>query len=863
MVLLSEEMPDLEMSDSDGECNDDNADESWETTSSTSSVDSACDFFQQRFDEDHLSTSCGEESEDRDSSIGDSENLMCITCLKPKWGSSNIPSRHHCRDFCMHKSSADDNTASTNQPDAAPSMLTTMDAPSYGMALMPAEVEEIHMKSKGMYDARETPPPPPGLHREKEHPRADQLNPLIAWYNLVAKPVPRKQWETNARAATAVNNEWAKLRLADGGLGTWDESVAPTEYWEAQKEAKDKLANTGVHTHFGTLFDLCVVKHSELEEAKHKYKGRVVFGGHRIHDEHGLAAEFPEQGSGASFLSASKLCDAVSLLPGCYGEQSDAPSAYTQSKLGTGMKNPYVVTWVELPQSQWRPEWKAAGMRRPCCQLRLSLYGHPMSGKYWENHFTEKLKSVGFESIPGWECLFAHQSLKLILSVYVDDFKLVGRAENLPKGWALMEKSGLVLDPPDPLGDYLGCGQFPIEITPAEQLRRLEHAHPLLEGSVDLSAVKTAQPVRAIRYNMFGFFQQCVDVYVELAKVPVESLKKVTTPSIDDHNLKPEDFEQDGALAKDAAKIIMKMLYGARLVRFELLWPICSLARQVSKWTKACDKRLHRLVSYVYHTLDHSLESFVGDDPALCHPILFSDADFAGEIVGAKSTSGCYLAIVGPNTFAPITASCKKQTCVSHSSTESEIVAAEQAVRTEGLQALAFWEFVVDLLSDTHGAKKMTETSGKVELNPYSERFDPVRYFASTRRRGPTVTDLIIAEDNQAVIKIVQKARSTALRHLPRTHRIDLQWLFEVCSNPHVCMRYVGTLQQVADLMTKALNKPETWFHLLEIAQIRGGLTSEAKAVKTQIAGKALAIQSNSCDSCGFIVSGGQCACSW
>ena len=157
----------------------------------------------------------------------------------------------------------------------------------------------------------------------------------------------------------------------------------------------------------------------------------------------------------------------------------------------------------------------------------------------------------------------------------------------------------------------------------------------------------------------------------------------------------------------------------------------------------------------------------------------------------------------------------------------------------------------------------MTETSGKVELNPYSERFDPVRYFASTRRRGPTVTDLIIAEDNQAVIKIVQKARSTALRHLPRTHRIDLQWLFEVCSNPHVCMRYVGTLQQVADLMTKALNKPETWFHLLEIAQIRGGLTSEAKAVKTQIAGKALAIQSNECDSCGFIVSGGQCACSW
>ena len=55
-------------------------------------------------------------------------------------------------------------------------------------------------------------------------------------------------------------------------------------------------------------------------------------------------------------ISASKLCDAVALLPGCSGEQSDATSAYTQSKLGTGMKGPYIVTWVEVPRSQWRPE---------------------------------------------------------------------------------------------------------------------------------------------------------------------------------------------------------------------------------------------------------------------------------------------------------------------------------------------------------------------------------------------------------------------------------------------------------------------------------------------------------------------------
>ena len=199
---------------------------------------------------------------------------------------------------------------------------------------------------------------------------------------------------------------------------------------------------------------------------------------------------------------------------------------------------------------------------------------------------------------------------------------------------------------------------------------------------------------------------------------------------------------------------------------------------------------------YIHHTPDHSLESFVGDDAQHCHVVLYSDADFAGDLIQAKSTSGLYLAIVGPNTFAPITASCKKQTCVSHSSTESEIVAAEQGIRTEGLQALAFWELVTELLSTDPAKKAETHTviPKACELNPYSERFDPAKYFAYTRK--PTATTvLIIAEDNGAVIKIVKKARSMSSRHLPRAHRIDLQWLHEVCSNLRIRMLYVNTKQ--------------------------------------------------------------------
>ena len=74
----------------------------------------------------------------------------------------------------------------------------------------------------------------------------DQLNPLIAWYSLVAKPITRKLWATMPRAQAAIDAEWKKLRECDGGRGTWDESQPPTEHWQAQRQAKEKLDRKSV-----------------------------------------------------------------------------------------------------------------------------------------------------------------------------------------------------------------------------------------------------------------------------------------------------------------------------------------------------------------------------------------------------------------------------------------------------------------------------------------------------------------------------------------------------------------------------------------------------------------------------------------
>ena len=83
----------------------------------------------------------------------------------------------------------------------------------------------------------------------------------------------------------------------------------------------------------------------------------------------------------------------------------------------------------------------------------------------------------------GWECMFYHVELQVILSVYVDDFKTAGKKENLPKAWQLMDKAGLKLDAPQPFGDYLGCGQAPITLTKDQAKERLQHIDPTRIGS--------------------------------------------------------------------------------------------------------------------------------------------------------------------------------------------------------------------------------------------------------------------------------------------------------------------------------------------------------------------------------------------
>ena len=95
---------------------------------------------------------------------------------------------------------------------------------------------------------------------------------------------------------------------------------------------------------------------------------------------------------------------------------------------------------------------------------------------------------------------------------------------------------------------------------------------------------------------------------------------------------------------------------------------------------------------------------------------LFQDFDFAGDIEDSKSTTDGTLCIVGSHTSVPISRKCKKQTSVSHSSTESEIISLDAGLRMEDIPALDLWDLIVTVLhGNTHQNNQVRETRINVQ----------------------------------------------------------------------------------------------------------------------------------------------------
>ena len=140
---------------------------------------------------------------------------------------------------------------------------------------------------------------------------------------------------------------------------------------------------------------------------------------------------------------------------------------------------------------------------------------------------------------------------------------------------------------------------------------------------------------------------------------------------------------------------------------------------------------------------------------------------------------------------------CKKQTSVSPNSTESEVFSLHAGLRRDGMCSRSWstgfgswiWLLKYCILPKTYqfwwdpwrdeAQRKHANTRTKQHIHRYDVELFNVDHVTAPVKSSHFGALLYICEDDEAVIKMIIRGRSPTVRHVSRTHRVALDWLFD------------------------------------------------------------------------------------
>ena len=234
----------------------------------------------------------------------------------------------------------------------------------------------------------------------------------------------------------------------------------------------------------------------------------------------------------------------------------------------------------------------------------------------------------------------------------------------------------------------------------------------------------------------------------------------------------------------------MKTLYCARIARFDLLRQVNRLARNITRWTTDDDKKLNHLMCYIHHTKHWMMIDWVGDSVEDMYLAVYGDSDFSGCADSLRSTSGGRMNLQGPNTRFLVSGSSKRQGCVSLSTPEAEIVAADVAMRAMGMPAFRLMERVL----------------GK----------EP---------------KFVFFDDNKAMITVVRSGKNPTMRHLERSHGVAVTWMHDMFERGYMYLAY--EVRMAADIYTKDFSDSRKWRHAcVQIGLLEREMLTDPEALK-------------------------------
>lgn len=273
------------------------------------------------------------------------------------------------------------------------------------------------------------------------------------------------------------------------------------------------------------------------------------------------------------------------------------------------------------------------------CKLKKSIYGLKQAANVWNNTLHNVLCNGGFEQSSADQCLYTNftneEGITYIL-VYVDDILVVS------------EKDG--------------------------NITRVE---TLLKTHFDISNLGRANHYLGLEIFQDKFSNFCIrqrKYIIDLVKeFGMENAKDSKYPIDPGYGKSESEKLMDNTQYQ---KLIGSLLYLSVNSRPDIAASVSILARKVSAPTQEDWTELKRVLKYLKGTSNYFLR--LSDNNAERDVLRgYADANWAEDRQDRKSNSGYVFQING----GTISWTCRKQTCVSLSSTEAEFVALSEACK--------------------------------------------------------------------------------------------------------------------------------------------------------------------------------------
>ena len=332
-------------------------------------------------------------------------------------------------------------------------------------------------------------------------------------------------------------------------------------------------------------------------------------------------------------LTSIRVLMAIASIHHLYVHQMDVKTAFLNGNLDEEI-------YMEQPEGFVLP-----GNEKKVCKLIKSLYGLKQAPKQWYEKFDSVILSHGFKHNNADKCIYSKfvDDFGVIICLYVDDLLIFGT-------------------------NMHGVNDTKKYLTSQFKMK-------------DLGEVDTILGIKVKKNS--GGYSLCQSHYIEkvLLKFKHLKFKEANTPF--DSSIKLLENSGRAVAQLEYASAIGSLMYAMHCTRADIAFVVCKMSRYTSNPSIEHWKAIGRILGYLKRTINLGL--FYNDYLAVLEG--YSDASWITSASDNKSTSGWIFTIGG----GAVSWASKKQTCITHSTMESEFIALVAAGKeAEWLRNLLF-----------------------------------------------------------------------------------------------------------------------------------------------------------------------------